>query len=141
MYGKFHPASSEEITNIDGQTVTLNNPPGFGGLFRACVYDSNDTRILYAEDYFMDLAIEDGLDTFAYWDIINESIELYCTEHFEPLVAENSAHTYQCGFGGDEGDGLIDFWLPTPILDNIPDIPVIINSETYILKWRYVESE
>jgi hypothetical protein len=133
-FGKFHPAKSEIITRLDGTTVPLDTPPGYGGLFWGRVYDSDGNRIRRASDYFWELGQDNMEDEFRYWYVIDELIHQHCLKYIHPY--RGYAHHYQSGFGGDESDGLIDFWVKEPIPE-MPDMPFEIEGEKYILKWEY----
>lgn len=119
-------------------TVKISNPEGYYGLFWGRVYDQNGKCIYPASDYFMKLAEEKKIDTFHYWDTIYELIDAYCKKHITPLVEDDDddKYHYQSGFGGDECDGLIDFWLPKQVPD-LPDMPFTIDGTSYVLKWVY----
>lgn len=134
-FGKFHPAKNEIITNMYGEKVPLNTPAGYGGLFWGRVFHGNGRRINLAQDYFMKLAKKNGEeDEFIYWELIDAEIGKHCEKYIDPFY--KSSHHYQYGFGGDESDGLIDFWLP----EQIPEMPPLrfkIRGKKYILRWEY----
>jgi hypothetical protein len=89
----------------------------------------------------MDLAKEnEESDTFKYWDMIYKLIDELCTRHLKPLMNGDESYAYQSGFGGDESDGLIDFWLPV----KVPELPIIsfeIYGKKYELRWKYSSGE
>jgi hypothetical protein len=111
-------------------------PSGYTGLFWGTVYTAKGKKLESAEDYFMRLAEKNDLDEFDYSDLISEKIREYCNEHVESLAGDNRSYGCQCGFGGDESDGLIDFWLPTKVPD-LPDMNFVILEKEYTLKWKY----
>lgn len=133
-FGKFHPAKSEIITTMRGDKVPLNTPSGYGGLFWGRVYDSDGNRIRTASDYFWELGQDKPEDDFRYWYAIDELIHQHCLKYIHPYRGDN--HHYQSGFGGDDCDGLIDFWVKEPIPE-MPDMPFEIAGEKYIIKWEY----
>lgn len=136
-YGKFKPAKTTLIKNRwDGHEATVSTPDGYGGLFWGRVYDAGNTLIFPASDYFMRLAEDKQLDTFEYWNILTELIDRHCVEYLNPLMGQNLNYNYQSGFGGDDCDGLIDFWLPVQVPD-LPDMPFTIEGKPYVLKWQY----
>jgi hypothetical protein len=136
-FGKFSPAESRMITNSRGEKLPLNTPAGYAGLFWGKVFHGNGRRIKNAEDYFCNLAKKNGEDyEYLYWDIIGEAIDLYCEKYIAPLINDHDQYHFQSGFGGDECDGLIDFWLPEPIA-KMPPLRININGKNYILRWEY----
>jgi hypothetical protein len=133
-FGKFIPAEEKMITNIYGEQVLLKKPAGYGGLFWGSVYfkDSGE-HIKMAEFYFTDLAENNDNDTYDYWEKIDDCIGKHCKKY---LPSKGEHHHYQYGFGGDEGDGLIDFWLPKPVKE-MPDMEFEIEGIKYVMKWDY----
>lgn len=83
-----------------------------------------------ATDYFFD--IEDNGNEA--WDIINEKLQRHMRTH----IGKVDFHEYhwQCGFGGDEMDGLLDFWLPTQI-GCPPDMQFEILGRKYVMSFNY----
>lgn len=134
-FGKFHPAESKLITNVYGRQVPLNMPSGYAGLFWGRVYRENGEKISLGSEYFYRLAKTNGEENeFIYWDIIYAEIGKHCKQYVDPYF--NEGYHYQYGFGGDESDGVIDFWLP----EQIPEMPPLhftINNEKYVLQWEY----
>lgn len=134
-FGKFHPAKTENVTNFRGETIEVSTPAGYGGLFWGEVYDSDGNRIKMASDYFWDLGKEDyPEDDFKYWEVIDEFIHQHCLKYIHEYRGKD--HHYQSGFGGDESDGLIDFWTEKPIPE-MPDMPFEIAGKKYVIKWDY----
>lgn len=132
-FGKFRPAENKIITNIYGEKVPLNTPSGYGGLFWGSVYDAKGKRINLASDYFWDrkLPLDDQFDA---WEHISECIDAHCSKYVAPYCDDR--HSYQSGFGGDESDGLIDFWAKDPIPE-MPDMPFEVAGEKYTIRWDY----
>lgn len=136
-FGKFIPAESKIITNIYGEKVPLNKPAGYAGLFWGTVFDENGGKIDVASDYFRELASDLGEDDdFCYWEIIDHAIEQYCKKHLRPISDKSERHHYQYGFGGDNCDGLIDFWLPESVPE-MPDLEFTIDNKKYTIRWEY----
>jgi hypothetical protein len=134
-FGKFHPAKKSTLKTIDGETKTVDTPAGYGGLFWGYVYNSQEKVIPHAEDYFLELGEKnDPSDQFKYWDIIDHKITSHCLKYIDPYCGAN--HHYQSGFGGDEGNGLIDFWTEKRIPE-MPDLEFEIEGEKYTIKWLY----
>jgi hypothetical protein len=134
-FGKFIPAKTETIKNMRGELVSFSSPAGYGGLFWGRVYDSDGNRIRLASDYFWDLGKVDHPDNdFKYWEDIDELIGEYCMKYIDPYSSHD--HHYQYGFGGDESDGLIDFWVKDPIPE-MPDMQFEIAGKMYVIKWDY----
>jgi len=136
-FGKFHPAKSEIIKNMYGEKVPLDTPAGYGGLFWGRVFHGNGRRIKLASDYFIELAKKNGEENeFTYWEFIDEEIGKHCQKYIDPFNITDGHYHYQYGFGGDESDGLIDFWVPTEIPE-MPPLRFKIKNKKYILRWEY----
>jgi hypothetical protein len=134
-FGKFYPAKKEPIKTISGETIEHSSPDGYGGLFWGCVYDSDGKQIRMAQDYFWNLGKDDHPeDDFKYWYDIDELIHQHCLKYIHPYRGDR--HHYQSGFGGDESDGLIDFWVKEQVPE-MPDMPFEIAGKQYVLKWEY----
>ena len=132
-FGKFIPAKNEIITNMYGEKVPLNTPAGYGGLFWGRVYDEDGKRIELAADYFWDMAEANGEENEAtYWEFIDGEIGKHC----EKYIKSDDMHHYQYGFGGDESDGLIDFWLPEPVQE-MPPMAFEVCGKKYTIQWDY----
>ena len=119
-FGKYQPKDS-----------TLNTHSGYAGLFWGHIYDSKGNEIKNAEEHFM---------PFEYWDIIDDAIGEHCNKYLGPLIKNNLIYSYQYGFGGDNCNGLIDFWLPVQVSE-MPDLKFKIKDEEYTLKWECSEEE
>jgi hypothetical protein len=134
-FGKFIPAKTETIKNIRGELVSYSSPAGYGGLFWGRVYDSDGNLIRLASDYFWDLGQANNPEyDFQYWEDIDKLIGEHCEKYIYPYRGDD--HHYQYGFGGDESDGLIDFWVKDPIPE-MPDMPFEIAGKKYVMKWDY----
>jgi hypothetical protein len=134
-FGTFHPAEDKVITTMYGDQVPLKTPAGYGGLFWGHVYDSDGKQLCMASEYFLDLGKTDHPeDDFKYWYDIDELIHRHCMKYVHPYRGDT--HHYQSGFGGDDCDGLIDFWL-TEQVPEMPDMPFEIAGTQYVLKWTY----
>jgi hypothetical protein len=135
-FGKFSPARNEIITTMGGDKVPLHTPAGYGGLFWGSVYGSDGNKIKRAENYFRELGeVDHPEDDYTYWYDIDELISEHCIKYIGPYRGDIH-HNYQSGFGGDECDGLIDFWTEKPLPD-MPNMPFEIAGKRYILKWEY----
>lgn len=134
-FGKYIPAEEKMIKTIDGDEVLLKTPAGYAGLFWGNVYfKENDQFISHAEFYFTDVAENNDRDDYEYWELIDGYIGKHCKKYL-PKKTHESYH-YQYGFGGDECDGLIDFWLPEPVQE-MPDMEFTIEGVEYVMKWTY----
>lgn len=142
MYGSYKPAKTETIHNRwDGRITTVETPAGYSGLLWGTVHHRNGRKIKNAQDYFMKLAETNGEeDEFAYWNIIGDLLSNYCREHIRPLKGDNPSYGYQCGFGGDESDGLIDFWLPVKV-PKLPNLKFVIKDKMYTLRWDFTSGD
>lgn len=134
-FGKFRPESTETIKNMYGEMVTFTNHAGYGGLFWGSVYDSDGNQIRMADDYFWDFGkVDHPEDDFKYWYDIDNFIGEHCDKYIRPY--SSNIHHYQYGFGGDESNGLIDFFVENPIPE-MPDMPFEIAGKNYVMKWIY----
>jgi hypothetical protein len=133
-FGKFSPAKTEIVKSMSGQEITVNTPAGYSGIFWGTVYDSDETPMTGAYEYFMAL---DDLDTDCL-DRISDLIYKHTLTYIDPYCGEH--HHYQSGFGGDENDGLIDFWTENSIPE-MPDMPFEVAGRQYVLKWDYPYDE
>ncbi len=134
-FGKFYPAKTERVKTILGEVVTFNTPAGYGGLFWGSVYDSDGNAISNAQDYFLELGkAHNRYHDYEYWDVIVDFIDEHCLKYVNPYCGDK--HHYQSGFGGDEADGVIDFWVEEQ-LPEMPKMPFEIAGKSYIMKWYY----
>jgi len=129
-FGKFTPSKTDRIKTPCGKIVQTNTSEGYSGLFWGSVYDSNNNPILEPQEHFYEL---DNCG-YKHWDTICEEISKHCLKYIEPYCGTHSH--YQCGFGGDESDGLIDFWTEKPIPE-MPDMLFEIDGDKYVMKWHY----
>lgn len=140
-YGSFKPAEVKTFKDFKDETVVLNTPAGYAGLFLGRLYDSDGYRVRCGSNYLMDLAEENGEeDGFAYWDVVSALIDKQCETYLKPLMNGDESYAYQSGFGGDESDGLIDFWLPTQVPE-LPNIPFEVGGKKFELRWEYSADE
>lgn len=132
-FGKFYQTREIKI----GNTI-LKNPSGYGGLFWGKVYDENmNDSIHFGSEYFIDLAKDNEMDDdFIYWDFITNCIEKHCEKYIDPLLNNDLKYHYQCGFGGDYLDGLIDFFTVSQV-PRMPDLKFKIDDEKFTIKWEY----
>ena len=68
------------------------------------------------------------------WDIIND--KLHCQLQTQIGKVDFNKYHWQCGFGGDEMDGLLDFWLPTQIACPA-DMHFTILGKNYVMSFIY----
>lgn len=100
-----------------------------GGLIRAQVYGPQGL-IKYADDFF-------DCETDS-WEIIANAMD----EVLSPILPArgvNKSH-WQSGFGGDEGNGLIDYWLPEKITA-LPDVIFTIEGVEYKMVFQVDDQE
>jgi hypothetical protein len=97
------------------------------GLIHAKVYNEDGSHFANADDYFFDID-----ETGVFCEIISNNLENHILNYFP--VRERGKNTWQTGFGGDEGSGLIDFALQAnPPL--IPDLEFKIDGKNYTMKF------
>ena len=104
------------------------------GLFWGQIFNEDGEPIECAADYFYELGKKNDCD-FDYWNIISYKISDFTDEHFGQCCGKDSH--YQSGFGGDECDGLIDFYVEKPIAIQLPDLEFEIQGKTYTISWTY----
>ncbi len=140
-YGLFKQAEVKTFKDFKDETVVLNTPAGYAGLFWGRLYDSDGYRIYCGSEILMRLAQENGeTDMFAYWDVVSKLIDKQCETYLKPLMNGDESYAYQSGFGADECDGLIDFWLPTKVPE-LPNIPFEVGGKKFELRWEYSTGE
>jgi hypothetical protein len=116
---------------------------GYSGLFWGSVrnedgtivkgtkmYNGEEFPIDSAEEYFFEIE-DNGKDA---WDIINDKLSRHMQTHIGEI--DLTKYHWQCGFGGDEMDGLVDFCLPTQI-PCPPDMEFEILGKNYVMSFRY----
>ena len=114
--------------------VEKHTPAGYSGLFWGTVYGKYGERIANAQDYFRELAEENGVDGFIYEDEISDALEEHCEIYIDPYCGID--YNYQSGFGGDDCDGLVDFWTEKPI-PTMPPMYFKICKRIYVMKFEY----
>jgi hypothetical protein len=114
-----------------GQKIkSTSGTTGYGGLFWGSVRNEDGSDIEYASDFFFNVD-DNGHDA---WDIINDKLYFHLRKHIGQVDLIN--YHWQSGFGGDEMDGLLDFWLPTQI-ECPPDMQFKILGKNYIMSFKY----
>jgi hypothetical protein len=103
---------------------------GYLGMFWGSVRNEDRTALEDAADYFFDI-VDNGRDA---WDIINDKLHRHLRKHIGEV--DPIKYHWQCGFGGDEMDGLLDFWLPTQITCP-PDMKFAILDRKYVMSFSY----
>lgn len=135
-YGKFVPARKYSGTREDGTTYSGEIPAGYSGLFRARISNVDETPILD----------DNGVKLYRYtsvsdhWFNKDESIfEIVndCMENkYGCIVLDGKPYGAQYGFGGDECDGLIDFFAKERV--KLPE-PMKFEAfgKEYLMTWYY----
>ena len=87
---------------------------------------------------------ENDFDTEEY-DIINEKLNLHCEEYRKANFTEEenkelddsqSIYEFRCGFGGDDQNGVINFFVSKQI--PLPSkMKFTINNITYIMRFKF----
>lgn len=134
-FGKYIP-SEEVFGECMGREVLVTTPAGYAGLFWGTVYEMDGTKINHAEAHFEQLALNDGKDRYEYVNLIADVIDNHCHNYIAPYCGENGEYNYQSGFGGDESDGMIDFWCEKPI-PRMPNSLFGFGGKTWFIKWEY----
>jgi len=145
MYGKFKKAHYyPETTLRNGQVMKARiSPKGYSGMFWGSVRNEDGSLVkgtrMYngepfetdsAEQFFFDIE-DNGREA---WDIINDKLHRHLQKHIGEV--DRDKYHWQCGFGGDEMDGLLDFWLPTQI-ECPPDMKFEILGKKYVMSFHY----
>jgi hypothetical protein len=137
-YGKYLEKETFVGIRRDGTEYSGQRPAGYTGLFRGHVTDIDGNKIheYSACDYFLDLKKpenDDGGLNFETWEIINQQLGEFVKIH---MPQQEDEYHWQCGFGGDESDGLIDFFckqkvkLPPPMIFEV-------YGKKYEMTWKY----
>ena len=134
FYGEFKP-EERFINQFSNKKVVT--PAGYSGLFVGRVYDSMNNLIPDADTYFWNLDQSVGKLGD---DSIDTALRAHLAKKWHPLESVSSKYSYQSGFGGDEGNGLIDFFLkkqmPCP-----PDMKFKVHDKNYTMKFIYSEPQ
>lgn len=135
-YGKYLESEKYSGVRSDGTTYTGERPAGYTGLFRGHVTDIDGNKLheYSASDYFLKLQNNENELNFETWNIINDELSKFAEKH---MPSDEESHHWQCGFGADEGDGLIDFFCKQKV--KIPP-PMIfeVYGKKYEMTWTYV---
>ena len=130
-YGEFKP-ENRFINQFNNKEVVT--PSGYYGLFVGRVYDSSNNLIHDADTYFwnLDKSSENIIDL----DSIGKDLRLHLDKKWHHIETVSSKYYYQAGFGGDEGDGSIDFFLEKKIVCP-PDMKFKVYNKNYTMKFIY----
>lgn len=130
-----------------GKYIAANDlrPAGYTGLFRGTVVDDFGNKVgeHSAADYFLKLQdpaekpLQEGDLNFDTWDIIYEQMNNFVRKYMPQM---SSTYRYQYGFGGDESDGIIDFFCEHQI-GELPDMHFSVYGKYYKIVWNYIEDE
>lgn len=134
MYGKLIKARYHvKKTLPKGKSMDAYiSPKGYCGMFQGSVSNEDGSALEDAQDYFFDMKVDDdGNDA---WEIINNNLHRHLRKHIGKV--DPIKYHWQCGFGGDEMDGLLDFWLPTQIKCP-PDMKFTILNKNYVMSFSY----
>ena len=112
---------------------------GYTGLFWGSVRNADGsavkgTRIYNGEEFPTDSAEEYFFNIEDAWEIINDKLYRHLHTHIGDV--EHDKYHWQCGFGGDEMDGLLDFWLPRQIACP-PDMTFEVLGKKYVMSFSY----
>jgi len=136
-YGKFSPARKFSGTRMDGSHYSGETPNGYTGMFRAKVTLANGKEILTeygcnvysVSNYFFE---RDNNS----WETVNEFMKKF----YGPIVPYDGSYGCQYAFGGDESDGLIDFFAKERVELPRPMKFELFGNE-YLLTWYYQSEE
>ena len=130
-YGEFK-SENRFINQFNNKEVVT--PSGYYGLFVGRVYDSSNNLIHDADTYFwnLDKSSEKIIDL----DSIGKDLRLHLDKKWHHIETVSSKYYYQAGFGGDEGDGSIDFFLEKKIVCP-PDMKFKVYNKNYTMKFIY----
>jgi hypothetical protein len=124
MFGRKHTSKSGDTSYV--------------GLFWGTIFDEDGSKFRSLRMQAGQLVESDDfnlymLDVQGAWEKINDKLQDHMTKQIGPTV---SPYGWQCGFGGDEMDGLLDFCLPTRI-PCPPPMHFTINGIKYTMKFKY----
>jgi len=132
MYGNFNKARyyPEKILENGRVLKSQITPKAYSGMFWGSVSNEDGSTLKYASDYFFEV-VDNGKEA---WDIINDKLDRHLQTHIGDV--DSKKYRWQSGFGGDEMDGLLEFWLPTRI-ECPPDMKFEILGKTYVMSFHY----
>ena len=97
------------------------------------MYDSDNNLIPDADTYFWELDKNGYLEDA---DSISKDLDKHLSNNWHSVESSSSKYSYQSGFGGNNGDGLVDFFLenkmPCP-----KDMKFKVYNKNYTMKFRY----
>jgi hypothetical protein len=126
MYRGKDRKHSYDVFYINHKLYGELNNGGYCGIFKGKIYDS-DGKIITESDLFdLDCANKDNI----------EDIDLYkhLYKNWHKKIPVTSKYGFQAGIGGDEGTGLIDFYLEKPVKCP-PDMKFILYGKEYTMKF------
>jgi len=151
MYGQLKKARYHvKKTLLNGKSINAHiSPKGYYGVFWGSVsnedgsvptrmkkFGDGEIETENAQEYFYDMKVDDrGNDAY---DIINDNLHRHLQTHIGEV--DPIKYHWQCGFGGDEMDGMLDFWLPTKIKCP-PDMKFAILGKNYVMSFSYAEDD
>lgn len=141
-YGSYIASRKFSGKRSDGTEYSGETPAGYCGVFRAHITDINGNKLheYSVSDYFLALKNPDGNEytgkdmNFETWEIVDEQISRVLCKHM-PKRTHSSYH-WQSGFGGDEGDGLVDFFCEQKV--TLPPLSIFhLYGKLYKMTWYY----
>jgi len=123
--------------------TTKTGVTGYSGIFWGSVRNEDGslvtgTRMYNGEPFDTDSAEEFFFEMYdndkEAWDIISDKLDRHLQTHIGDVDLDK--YHWQCGFGGDEMDGCLEFWLPTRI-ERPPVMKFEILGKKYVMSFYY----
>lgn len=129
-------APHNNSTTKYGDEKTRSNIKGYEGEFYGIIHNKETNKKIDVDEEF------DEQDDYSY---IEEELKSHCKKYCEDnftkeenkeLNRADSEYEFICGFGGDEQDGIINFFvqkkIPLP-----PDMEIKFDDNTYIMSFKF----
>jgi hypothetical protein len=133
---KNSPRANNNSTKKYGDKKTRSNVEGYEGEFYGIIHDKKTGKKIVVDDEF------DEEDDYPY---IQKKLKSHCAKYCEDnftkeenkeLDDPDSEYEFICGFGGDEQDGIINFFvdkkIPLP-----PNMEIEFDDKTYIMSFKF----
>ena len=141
LYGKYQPVEKYSGKRSDGTEYSGETLAGYSGSFHGSVTDMNGNTMpeYMACDYFLTLrnpknnTLRDDALNFEAWEIIDSYISNSVCKY---MPKHDYNYYWQSGFGGDEIDGLVDFFCKEKV-ELLPPVIFRLYGKSYKLTWHY----
>jgi len=142
LYGKYQPAEKYSGKRPDGTEYSGETLAGYSGDFRGSItdIDGNDVDDYSASQYFLTLrnpknnTLKEDDMNFETWEIIDNYIS-NCVSEYMPECDHKYYH-WQCRFGGNDLDGLVEFFCKEKV-KILPPMIFKVYDKSYRMIWTY----